>query len=103
MKKLFMLSIIMVLSMFVTTSFANAACPFHKAGLQDAVEAITGGEDDEIINDVCPVMGGKVSNDTPYKVAYKGKNIGLCCEGCIDAFKDDPTKYENKLDLTDKE
>ncbi|NQT90204.1 MAG: YHS domain-containing protein [Candidatus Omnitrophica bacterium] len=51
----------------------------------------------EIINDSCPVMGGKVDKDTPYKIEYKNKAIGFCCPGCIDKFKSDPEAYMAKI------
>ena len=47
----------------------------------------------EVINSVCPVMGGKIKADTPFKAEYNGKIIGFCCEGCISAFEKDPEKY----------
>jgi len=51
----------------------------------------------EIINKICPVMGGGVDRDTPYTAEYKGKKIGLCCSGCITTFNADPEKYMQKL------
>lgn len=51
----------------------------------------------EVINDICPVMGGEVDKDTPYKIEYKGKTIGFCCPGCIAKFNADPEKYMQKL------
>ena len=51
----------------------------------------------EIINDTCPVMGGKIDEDTPYKTEYKGKIIGFCCPDCVGKFKDNPEKYMAKL------
>jgi nitrosocyanin len=51
----------------------------------------------EVINDTCPVMGGKVEKDTPYKIEYKGKTIGFCCPGCIEQFNADPEKYIKKI------
>ena len=54
-------------------------------------------EEGEIINDICPVMGGEVDNDTPYKVEYQDKLIGFCCPACVDTFNADPEKYMAKL------
>jgi YHS domain-containing protein len=51
----------------------------------------------EPINDRCPVMGDKISKDTPYKMEYKGKVIGFCCSGCPATFKANPEKYEANL------
>jgi len=52
----------------------------------------------EIINSICPVMGGEVSKDTEYTAEYKGHTIGFCCASCVDEFKADPEKY-NKIQL----
>ena len=51
----------------------------------------------EVVNTVCPVTGGKVNKDTPYKTEYKGKTIGFCAENCIAAFQADPEKYMTKI------
>ena len=51
----------------------------------------------EVINATCPVMGGKVDKDTPYKTEYKGKTIGFCCAGCVEKFKANPEEYMAKL------
>lgn len=51
----------------------------------------------EIVNSECPVMGGGVGKDTPYTAEYKGKKIGFCCAGCVDAFKKNPEKYIGKI------
>ena len=51
-----------------------------------------------IINDICPVMGGKVDKDTPYSVEYKGEKIGFCCAGCVDTFNADPETYLQKIE-----
>ena len=50
-----------------------------------------------IINTTCPVMGGKVSPDTEYRVEYEGMAIGLCCEGCVNAFNENPEEYYEKV------
>lgn len=51
----------------------------------------------EVINDTCPVMGGKVDKDTPYKAEYNGKTIGFCCPGCIEKFNANPKEYMAKI------
>ena len=51
----------------------------------------------EIINDACPVMGGKVDKDTPYATVYEGKKIGFCCSGCVGKFNENPKAYMKKL------
>lgn len=51
----------------------------------------------EVVNAICPVMGGKVEKDTAYKVEYNGKAIGFCCQACIDKFNEDPEGYLEEL------
>ena len=52
----------------------------------------------EVINQICPVMGGEVDKDTPYTAEYKGKRIGFCCLACIEKFNADPEKYMTKIE-----
>ena len=65
-------------------------------GLDKYVYAKTGEIKADPVNTICPVMGTKVSKDTPYRVEYEGKTIGLCCPICVNAFKADPKKYGDK-------
>jgi YHS domain-containing protein len=47
---------------------------------------------------VCPVSGevlGLMGN--PFKVSAEGKTVFLCCEGCLQQFKENPEKYLAKL------
>lgn len=82
---------IAVLIMLLVFSFTNSA--YARCGMCWAQPAKEG----EVVNNVCPVMGGEVSKDTPYKTEYKGKTIGFCCSGCIEKFKADPEKYMAKI------
>ena len=61
-----------------------------------AVEAVKEVKEDEVVNSVCPVMGGEVDNNSA-KLEYDGKVIGFCCTDCIDEFKTDPSKYMAKI------
>ena len=47
----------------------------------------------EIINTMCPVMGGEADSDTPYRAEYNGKMYGFCCPNCVDTFMSDPERY----------
>lgn len=82
------LSAVSVLIIIVFPGIALASCGMCKA------EPSKKGE---VINNACPVMGGKVDKDTPYKTEYKGKTIGFCCPGCIEKFKADSEKYMAKI------
>ena len=44
----------------------------------------------------CPIMGNPVNKDL--YVEYKGKRIYVCCEGCIDAVKNDPEAAIKKIE-----
>ncbi len=49
----------------------------------------------EIQAETCPVMGGKV-NKSVFTI-FEGKLYYFCCPGCINALKNEPEKYEEKL------
>ena len=51
----------------------------------------------EIVNDICPIMGNPVDKDTFYKTVYKGNTIGFCCEACLSKFEEDPENYFNQV------
>lgn len=67
----------------------------HSSEVTQEEEAVV--QEGGVVNTVCPVMGGEVSEDTEYKVEYKGKTIGFCCPTCIKKFNSDPEKYMAKL------
>jgi len=90
MKKLILLSMLV----FVFVSFASSGIAFAHCGMCQSGS----GEEGEPINAVCPVMGGEVNKDTPYKTEHNGKTIGFCCPGCIETFNSDPEKYMAKID-----
>jgi membrane fusion protein, copper/silver efflux system len=54
-----------------------------------------------IFNQVCPVLGNKVSENAPV-VEYKGKKIGFCCPGCDTEFLEEPEKYMKNLSADGK-
>ena len=92
MKKLITLSVVVfVFAFFASSGIAFAGCGGCGAGSAESSEA------DEVVNTICPVMGGEVSKDTSYKTEYNGKTIGFCCPGCIGTFKEDPEKYMAKI------
>jgi YHS domain-containing protein len=90
MKKVLLVPIaVFVLILLVSFDIASAGCGMCRGG------AVKKGE---IINATCPVMGGEVDKNTPYKIEYKGKTVGFCCAGCVEKFKADPEKYMTKLE-----
>lgn len=48
---------------------------------------------------ICPVTGDELGGmGTPYKVKVQGREVFLCCEGCLDTINGDPAKYFAILD-----
>ncbi len=105
MNKLFALGIIVVFMLAVTTPLAIAACSVGhtsaeggtEAVAQETVQEVTQ-KNTEVINKICPIMGGEVGKDTAYKVEYEGNMIGFCCQGCVDKFNENPEEYLQKLE-----
>ncbi len=85
--------IIMAAGVFMLMAFVYADVSSADCGGCDVAATKEG----EIINTICPVMGGEVDKDTPFKVEYQGKTIGFCCAGCVSTFNADPEKYMEKL------
>ncbi len=47
----------------------------------------------------CPVTGDTLGSDgTPIKVQIGGRDVFVCCEGCIADLQKDPGKYLTALD-----
>ena len=54
------------------------------------------GAEQEVTQEVCPVMGGEINKDL--YVEYEGRRIYFCCKGCPGKFKENPEKYVKKLE-----
>jgi hypothetical protein len=53
--------------------------------------------------DVCVVSGEKLgSMGKPVVIKHEGREVQLCCPGCIEKFKQDPAKYLKKLDEAER-
>ncbi len=89
---LLVLYVALGVSFFINDGWASCA-------MCDAGSAAVQNKDTGVVNDVCPVMGNKISKDTPHTVEYKGRKIGFCCDDCVRAFKADPEKYMSKIDI----
>lgn len=49
--------------------------------------------------DICVLSGEKLgSMGKPVVMQHQGREVQLCCAGCIDKFKQDPDKFLKKLD-----
>ena len=49
---------------------------------------------------VCVVSDEKFGGDMgdPYVFTYEGREVKLCCKGCLDDFKKDTAKYVKKME-----
>ena len=52
---------------------------------------------------VCVVSDEKFGGDMgdPYLFVYEGRQVKLCCKGCLDDFKKDPAKYVKKMEAAE--
>jgi len=52
----------------------------------------------------CVVSGEKLGGDMgkPYVFIHQGREIKLCCQGCLKAFNKEPAKYIKKLEEAEK-
>jgi hypothetical protein len=52
----------------------------------------------------CVVSDEKFGGDMgdPYVFTYEGREVKLCCEGCLKDFKKNPAKYLKKMDAAEK-
>ena len=53
--------------------------------------------------DTCVVSGEKLGEmGEPHIYTHEGREVRLCCKGCLKDFKKDPAKYLKKLDDAEK-
>jgi hypothetical protein len=52
----------------------------------------------------CVVSDEKFGGDMgdPYVFTYQGREVKLCCKGCLDDFNKEPAKYVKKMDAGEK-
>jgi YHS domain-containing protein len=51
----------------------------------------------------CVVSGEKLGEmGSPHVFTYQGREIKLCCKGCVKDFNKEPAKYIKKLDEAEK-
>jgi len=88
MKRLIVLTLLLLFVMPVTASKIFAVEETTQTGIMDAG------------NKLCPVSGDPVSgNDF---VIYKGKRYGLCCPMCKASFLKEPEKYIAQMEAKEK-
>ena len=70
--------------------FAFAGAGFAEVEIQGDVYTL----------DTCPVSGEKLGGmGDPVKVNYEGRDVSLCCAGCIKKFEAEPQKYLSRIDV----
>ena len=87
-----------------STQAVTEATPWHRIE-QDSSDPVVVG------NQICPVMGVKIEEQSKVTYEYEGKIYNFCCHGCVEAFKRNPQKYIDKVgeelkaddDLNEKE
>jgi len=53
--------------------------------------------------DTCVVTGEKFGGmGEPYVFVYQGREIKLCCKGCLKEFKKDPAKYIKQIEAAER-
>ena len=51
----------------------------------------------------CVVSDAKLGEmGDPYVFTYKGREVKLCCKGCLKTFEKDPAKYIKKMEDAEK-
>ena len=52
----------------------------------------------------CVVSDEKFGGDMgdPYVFTHEGREVKLCCKGCLDDFKKDSAKYVKKMEAAEK-
>ena len=52
----------------------------------------------------CVVSDEKFGGDMgdPYVFTHEGREVRLCCKGCLDDFKKDSVKYVKKMEAAEK-
>ena len=86
-----------VLATANTTTFANSCCGAKKDAKEcnkeiaaDCGKNVSASES----SDKCPVCGQAAdSKGQQTDVAHAGETVHLCCEGCANAYNENPDKY----------
>lgn len=71
-------------SLFVVTTVVGCSQSASTDTADDISQAST--TTTVVMNDYCPIMGGKVT-DEGGTVVWNGKTIGFCCDGCDEKWQ----------------
>jgi YHS domain-containing protein len=94
-------AVVLMMSAFMAAASADAGCgscgpsecKVDLSQTQEAAQAVV-----KPVNTICPVTGGKIDENTAFRVEYGGKVVGFCCADCIPDFNKDPEKYMKKVE-----
>ncbi len=82
------------------TVFANSCCGIKEdenkkeCNIEDAKGCVKGVSTGESSGNDCPVCGQAADSKGQQKdVEHDGKTAHLCCEGCANAYNENPDKY----------
>ena len=85
--------------LIVAPCVALAGCSRQQEGPANGQAKDIAGQPAPAAVDVCVVSGEKLgSMGTPVGGTHDGKEVQLCCKGCVEDFNKDPQKYLAKLD-----
>ena len=84
---------VLTLTALLTLSIAATAAEEKKAGVAKPYPLKT-----------CVVADEKFGGDMgePYVFVYQGREVKLCCKGCLKDFNKEPAKYLKKMDAAEK-
>ena len=93
------IGLVFILALILISDIACKGKSDH-AGKDHHGKKLSSVDENQPAQTVCPVMGGKI--DQSIYTDYKRRRIYFCCQGCVDAFKNNPEKYLDKLTSEDK-
>ena len=89
MKTLKCLSLVAALALLTSTAFAAEVKPAAKAKPYPLKTCVVSDEK----------FGGDMGD--PYVFTHEGREVKLCCKGCLDDFKKDAAKYVKKMEAAE--
>lgn len=80
-----------MISVFVLVSVQVSGARAADSDAQTSASFVT--KSQNAGNQICPVSGDEIHEETKATYEYKGKIYNLCCSSCVPAFRNDPEKY----------
>ena len=92
MKKTLLIVTVLGILFLVCTGAGVFAQTTSEGSKQETLKAQDAG------NNICPITGEKIPENSNITYEYKGKIYHFCCAGCPEEFKKDPEKYIKKVE-----